>query len=105
VTILHSGKGPVTRRIRRITDLHAAQRALPAQAALLLQRQIVLDQEGRELLSLGRGVDGGADEMAGRQRDAPVSQQGRQAAPVEPVARLPVHPIATAQPSCAYSMT
>jgi hypothetical protein len=43
--------------------------------------------------------------MAGRRRDAPVPQQGRQAAPAELVARLPVHPIATAQPWCAYSMT
>ena len=62
-------------------------------------------QEGREPLFLGRGVDGGTDEMAGRRRDAPVPQQGRQAAPAELVARLPVHPIATAQPWCAYSMT
>ena len=38
MTILHSVKGPATRRLRRITDSHAA--------ALLRKRQIELDEEG-----------------------------------------------------------
>src|ERR1700730_12470140 len=78
-------------RIGGITDLQAARRRLHAPAALLLYRQIVIDQKGRELLPLDRGVDSRADEMARWERDAPVSQQRCQAAPVQPVARLPVH--------------
>jgi len=47
---------------------------LHAPAALLLYRQIVAGQEDGEPLPLGRGVDVRPDEMAGRQRHAPVSQ-------------------------------